>query len=166
MNRLRKSFVIGVACLVFATIPATGWAVTEPCEKNFIVKDGFLDRKIYKTWQELQALTRQAIFMRTYTYLLKGGWVINLTDEETGVISASQVDGSSGSTGKVANLNILIENAGNYYGGAASKRGVPAGFRVTMTFSVPGGLDAHEDMVRKEFCAALAEIKGGTYAAR
>src|SRR3990172_8228649 len=159
MNRLRKSFVIGVACLVFATIPATGWAVTEPCEKNFIVKDGFLDRKIYKTWQELQALTRQAIFMRTYTYLVKGGWVINLTDEETGVISASQVEDSSGSAGKMANLNILIENEGNYYGGTATKRGVPGAFRVTMTFSVPSGLDAHEDMVRKEFCGALAEIK-------
>src|SRR4030065_612190 len=146
MNRLRNSFVVGVACLVFSTIPATVWAVTEPCEKNFTVKDGFFDRKIYKTWQELQALTRQAIFMRTYTYLVKGGWVINLTDEETGVISASQVDGSSGSTGKVANLNILIENAGNYYGGAARKRGGPAGFRGTVTFSVPGGANTPEDM--------------------
>ena len=166
MNRLRNSFVVGVACLVFSTIPATVWAVTEPCEKNFTVKDGFFDRKIYKTWQELLALTRQAIFMRTYTYLVKGGWVINLTDEETGVISASQVEDSSGSAGKMANLNILIENAGNYYGGVAGKRGVPGAFRVTMTFSVPGGLDAHEDMVRKEFCGALAEIKGGTYAAK
>ena len=166
MNRSRKSFVIGVACLVFAAIPATGWAVTEPCEKNFTVKDGFFDRKIYKTWQELLALTRQAIFMRTYTYLVKGGWVINLTDEETGVISASQTEGSSGSAGNMANLNVLVESAGNYYGGVASRRGVPAGFRVTMTISAPGGLAVHEDMVRKEFCAALAEIKGGTYAAR
>ena len=166
MNRLRNSCVIGVACLVFATIPATGWADTAPCEKNFAVKDGFFGKKIYRTWQEIVDLPRQAIFMRTYTNLVKGGWIIKLTDMETGVISASQVDGSSGSTGKVANLNILIENAGNYYGGVAGKRGVPGAFRVTMTFSVPGGLDAHEDMVRKEFCGAFAEIKGGTYAAR
>jgi len=152
--------------LVFATIPATGWAVTEPCEKNFTVKDGFFDRKIYKTWQEIPALTQQAILMRTYSYLVKGGWVINLKDEKAGVISAAQVEDSSGSAGKMANMNVLVENAGNYYGGVAGRRGVPGAFRVTMTISAPGGLDAHEDMVRKEFCGALAEIKGGTYAAR
>lgn len=166
MNRARDSFVIGVACLVFSTIPATGWADTAPCEKNFAVKDGFFGKKIYRTWQEIVDLPRQAIFIRTYTYLVKGGWIINLTDIETGVISASQVDDSSGSAGKMANLNILIENAANYFGGVASRRGVAVGFRVTMTFSVPSGLDAHEDMVRGNFCEALAEIKGGTYAAR
>lgn len=166
MNRIRNSFVIGVACLVFATIPANVWADTAPCEKNFTARDGFFDKKIYKTWQDIRDLTSQMIFKRAYSYLVKGGWVIKLADTETGVIIASQVEESSGGAGKVASLNILVENSGNYFGGVPSKRGVPGAFRVTMTFSVPGGLHAHEDMVRESFCNALAEIKNGTYAAR
>jgi len=163
MNRLMNSLVIGVACLAFATIPATGWADTVPCEKNFTVKDGLFDKKIYKTWQDLVALTQQMIFKRTYAYLVKDGWVINLTDKENGIISASQAEESSGGAGTVANLNILIENAGNYFGGLPSGRDFPGGYRVTMIFSVPGGLHAREEMVRENFCDALAEIKGGTY---
>ncbi len=149
--------------MAFATIPATGWADTAPCEKNFTVKDGLFDKKIYKTWQDMLALTQQMVFNRTYAYLVKDGWVINLANKEAGVISASQVEESSGGAGKVANLNILIENAGNYFGGLPSGRGVPGGYRLTMAFSVPSGLNAHEEMVRKNFCDALAEIKGGTY---
>lgn len=163
MKRLRNSLVIGVACLAFATIPATGWADTAPCEKNFTVKDGLFDKKIYKTWQDMVALTQQMIFKRMYAYLVKSGWVINLTDKEAGVIFASQVEESSAGAGKVANMNILIENAGNYFGGLPSGRGFPGGFRITMTFLVPNGLHAHEEMVRKNFCDALAEIKDGTY---
>jgi hypothetical protein len=158
--------VIGAACLFFATIPATGWADTAPCERNFTVKDGFFGKKIYKTWQDVRALTRQTIFKRAYAYLVKGGWVINLSDMETGVITASQVEESSGGAGKVASLNIFIENSGNYFGGVPGTRGVPGAFRVTMTFSVPNGLDAHEDMVRHNYCDALAEIKDGTYVAK
>lgn len=111
------------------------------------------------------ALTLQMIFNRTYAYLVKDGWVINLTDKETGVISASQADEPSGSAGKTATLNILIENVGNYFGGLPSGSGAPGGYRLTMAFSVPGGLHAHEEMVRKTFCDALAEIRYGTYGA-
>ncbi len=160
MNRLRNSLIIGVACLAF---PVTGWTDTAPCEKNFTVKDSLFDKKIYKTWQDMLALTQQMIFKRSHTYLVNDGWMINLTDKEAGVIFASQAEGSSGGAGKVANLNILIENAGNYFGGLPSGRGFPGGYRVTMIFSVPSELHAHEDMVRKNFCDALAEIKGGTY---
>lgn len=163
MNRVRHLLVIGVACLTFATIPATGWADTAPCEKNFTVKDGFFDKKIYRTWQDLADLSQMMIYRRTYAYLVKDGWVINLTDKGNGIISASQVEESSGGAGKAATMNILIENAGNYFGGLPSGRGMPGGFRITMTFSVPSGLHAHEEMVRENFCDALAEIKGGTY---
>ena len=163
MNRLRNSLAIVVACLVFVAIPATGWADTVPCEKNFTVKEGLFDKKIYKTWQNLAALTQMMIYRRTYAYLVKDGWVINLTDKENGIISASQAEELSGGAGKAANLNILIENAGNYFGGLPSGRGIPGEYRITMTLSVPSGLHAREDMVRKNFCDAMAEIKGGTY---
>lgn len=166
MNISRNSLVIGVAYLIFATFPGTGWADIAQCEKNFVVNDGFFDNKIYKTWQDIRDLTQQMLFKRTYNFLVKGGWVINLADNEAGVISAAQFDDSSGSAGKMANLNILIENSGNYYGGVASRRSVPVAFRITMTFSVPSGLHAHEDMVRKNFCTALAEIKDGTYSSK
>lgn len=157
--------VIGVVFMAFATVQTSGWAETAPCEKNITVKDGLFDNKIYKTWQDLVALTRQMIFNRTHAYLVKDGWVINLTDREAGIISASQAGESSSGAVKVANLNILIENAGNYFGGVPSGRGVPGAYRLTMTFSVPSGLHVHEDMIRKSFCDTLAEVKGGTYSA-
>ena len=163
MNKLCNSLAVGIVCMAFTTIPAAGWAETEPCEKNFTVKDGLFNKKIYKTWQDLVELSQQMIFKRTYAYLVKDGWAINLTDKESGIISVSQVEESSDGVGKMANLNILIENAGNYFGGLPSGRGTPGGYRLTMAFSVPSGLHAQEEMVRKSFCDALAEIKGGTY---
>lgn len=166
MHRFRNSLVIGVACLVLATIPATGWADTAPCEKNFAVKDGFFGKKIYRTWQDLLDLSQMMIYRRAYEYLVKDGWVINLMDKELWVISASQAEELSGGEGKAANLNILVENAGNYFGGIPSGRGTPGAYRITMTFSVPGGLHADEGQVRKYFCAALAEINTGTYVAK
>ena len=166
MNRLKNSLAIWIACMAFITIPATGWAETVPCEKNFTAKDGMFNGKIYKTWQELADLSQMMIYRRAYAYLIKDGWAINLTDKENGIISASQLEESSGGKEKAASLNILIENAGNYFGGLPSGRGVPGAYRLTMAFSVPSGLIAHEEMVKKSFCDALAEIKGGTYVAK
>ena len=166
MSRLKHSLITGVACLTFASIPATGWAEAVPCEKNFTIKDGYFDKKIYKTWQDIGSLTRQMVFARMYAYLVKDGWVINLTDREAGIISASQAEELSGGAGKAANLNILVENAGNYFGGLPSGRDVPGAYRVTMVFSVPSGLHAHEGMIKASFCGALAEIQDGTYVAK
>lgn len=160
---MKNSLACGIACLAFATIPATGWAEAVPCENNFTVKDGLFDRKIYKTWQDLVDLSQMMIYRRTYAYLVKDGWAINLADKENGIISASQVEETAGGAGKTATLNVLIENAGNYFGGLPSGRGIPGGYRLTMTFSVPKGLHAQEDRVRANFCDALAEIKDGTY---
>ena len=157
MNRSKKSLAVGIGCLVLLSISTISWADVAPCEKNFTVKEGFFGKKIYKTWQDLQDLMPQTIFKRAYAFLVKEGWVINFTDKETGVISALQQDVSADGGGKVAPLNIFIENAGNYLGGKSG------GTRVTMTFSIPGGLHAQEDMVRKNFCDALAEIKKGSY---
>ena len=166
MNKSRNPLAIGVAWLVFAAIPATGWAEIVPCEKNFAVKDGFFDKKIYRTWQDLRDLSQMMIYRRAYEYLVKDGWVIDRMDKELWVISASQTEELSGGEGKAANLNILIENAGNYFGGIPSGRGTPGAYRITMTFSVPGGLHTNEDQVKKYFCAALEEINTGTYVAK
>ena len=157
MNISKKSLAIGMICFFVTSISTISWADSLPCEKNFTVKDGLFDKKIYKTWEDLLALTPQMIFMRTYALLVKDGWLINFTDKEAGVILASQQEGSAGEGGKVAPLNIFIENAGNYFGG------IRGGFRITMTFAVPSGLHANEDMVRKNFCETLAAIKKGPY---
>ena len=166
MNRFRNPLVIGVACLALAAIPATGWADIAACEKNFAVKDGFFDKKIYRTWQDLRDLSQMMIYRRAYEYLLKDGWVINRMDKEYWAISASQAEELSGGEGKAANLNILIENAGNYFGGIPSRKGTLGAYRITITFSVPGGLHTDEGMIKKYLCATLAEIKEGTYVAK
>ena len=155
MNMSKKSSVIGMVCLVFLSISTISWADSPPCEKNFIVKDGFFYKKIYTTWQDFEArtLTPQIVLQRAYVFLVKDGWIINSTDKEVGVISASQQEGSLGEGGRVAFLSILAEGSGSYFGGKTG------GTRITTILSVPGGLHTQEDIVRKNFCDMLAYIK-------
>src|SRR4030066_1706179 len=114
MNKLKKSLAIGAGLLIIVSAATPGWAASEPCETNFTVKEGLFDKKIYKTWQEFPIIPLKTIYRRTYKSLVKEGWIINLTDKEGGVISASQLEGSPDEGGKVASLNIFIENAETY----------------------------------------------------
>lgn len=152
MGMQKKSLIIGIGGLILISISMLGWAENEPCETNFTVKEGLFDKKIYKTWQDFPIVPIQSIYRRVYKSLIKDGWIINLTDKEGGVISASQLEGSPGEGGKVAPLNIFIENAGKY-------GSILGSVKVSMIFSVPSGLHADEHMVRKNFCAILADIK-------
>ena len=152
MNKLKKSLAIGAGLLIIVSAATPGWAASEPCETNFTVKEGLFDKKIYKTWQEFPIIPLKTIYRRTYRSLVKDGWIINLTDKEGGVISASQLEGSPGEGGKVASLNIFIENAETYGSLLGS-------VKVSMILSVPSSLHAHEHMVRMNFCAVLSDIK-------
>lgn len=149
MKKLKRTSAFGMACLALSLFSTICWADAAPCEKNFTVKEGVLGRQIYNTWQVLPEITTQKAFRRTYIHLAKEGWAINLTDKEFGIISASPGDG-----GKAAPLNVFIEDLGDNGGGVS-----PKGIKVTITFSVPGGLQASEDSIRKSFCETLAEIK-------
>ena len=155
MNTSKKLLTIGIGWLALISISAISWADNLPCENNFTVKDGFFDRKVYKTWQDFEArtLTTQIVLQRAYVFLVKDGWIINSTDKEAGVISASLQEGTLGEGGRVASLSILTEGSNSYFGGKAG------GTRVTTIFSVPAGLHAQEDRVRNNFCDILAYIK-------
>ena len=96
MNMPEKFLVVGTGLLILAFASTLSWAGSEPCETNFTVKDGLFDKKIYKTWQDFPIVPIQSIYRRAYKSLVKDGWIINLTDKEGGVISASQLAGSSG----------------------------------------------------------------------
>lgn len=155
MNMPKKLSIIGMVCLIFAFIPTISRADGLPCEKNFTIKEGFFDKKIYTAWQDhlARTITPQLVFMRAYAFLMKEGWIINFTDKEAGIISASQQEGTLGEGGKVATLNIFTEGSGSYFAGPTG------GIRVTTIFSVPSGLHAQDEMVKKEFCDILAYIK-------
>ncbi|CAG1004906.1 hypothetical protein ANAEL_03280 [Anaerolineales bacterium] len=152
MNKLKKSLAIGAGLLILVSAATPGWAASEPCETNFTVKEGLFDKKIYKTWQDFPIIPLQTVYRRAYKSLIKDGWIINLTDKEGGVISASQLEGSPGEGGKVATLNVFIENAGKYGSELGS-------VRVLMIFSVPSALHASEHMVQMNLCALLSGIK-------
>ena len=154
MDRLKYISISGMACLALTFFSAISWADSTPCEKNFTAKEGVLGRQIYNTWQVLPEITPQKAFRRAYIYLIREGWAINLTDKEFGIISASQQGVSSGEGGKAAPLNVLIEDLGDSGGGLS-----PKGIKATVTFSIPGGLHASEDGVRRSFCDMLADIK-------
>ena len=145
----------GIGFLALISAPIYGSADGLPCENNFTVKDGFFDRKIYKTWQDFEArtLTNQIVLQRANVFLVKEGWIINSSDKEAGVISASLQEGAPGEGGRVASLSILAEGSNSYLGGKTG------GTRVTAIFSVPAGLHAQEDNVRNNFCDILAYIK-------
>ena len=152
MNIEKKPFAIGLAGLLLAFASASAWAEGTQCENSFTVKDGLFNRKVYKTLQDYPIVPIQAIYRRAYKSLIKDGWVINLIDKEGGVISASQLEGSPGEGGKVATLNLFIENAGKY-------GSLLGNVRVTTIFSVPGALQADEHMVRMALCSILGDIK-------
>lgn len=152
MKMKKKSLAAVIAGLVLGSASTLGWADGEPCENNFSVKEGLFEKKIYKTWQDFPIVPIQSVYRRAYKSLVKDGWIINLTDKEGGVISASQLEGSPNEGGKVVPLNIFIENAGKY-------GSILGAVRVSMILPVPGGLHADEHMVRKTFCAILADIK-------
>lgn len=149
---MQKKIAMGIAGLILVSVSTLSCAESEPCETNFTVKDGLFDKKIYKTWQDFPIVPIQSIYRRAYKSLIKDGWTINLTDKEGGVISASLLEGSPGEGGKVATLNIFIENAGKY-------GSILGSVRTSMIFSVPSGLHADEHMVQMNFCAILADIK-------
>lgn len=152
MNMQKKSLIIGIGILTLVSFSRVSWAESEPCVTNFTVKEGLFDKRIYKTWQDFPIVPIQSIYRRAYKSLIKDGWTINLTDKEGGVISASLLEGSPGEGGKVATLNIFIENAGKY-------GSILGSVRTSMIFSVPSGLHTDEHMVQMNFCAILADIK-------
>lgn len=153
MDRSKKLRVIGIGCLVLVSVSTASRADSAPCEKNFTVEEGLFNRKVYKTWHDFLLFAPQTIFNRTYTSLVKDGWIINSLDKESGIIFASQLEGSPGEGGKVASLNIIIENARNYF------EGIKGAVRISMILSVPSGLHESDDMVRKNFCDLVTDIK-------
>lgn len=152
MNSVKKPLAVGIAGLILAATSASVWAEGTQCETSFTVKEGLFNRKVYKALQDYPIVPIQAIYRRAYKSLVKDGWIINLTDKEGGVISASQLEGSAGEGGKVATLNVFIENAGKY-------GSLLGNVRVSVIFSVPGALQADEHMVRMALCSLLADIK-------
>lgn len=144
--RRASTLVIAVVALTSSLITTSATAGdTTACATNFTAKGNFLKGKKFDTWQEFPAVSTTDAFKRVYAAVLKEGWTIGVADKDLGAISASQeVSFSEG--GKAVPMNILVEE-------------VPGGgSKVSMTFSLTGGVMGGTKTVQEGFCKFMAAV--------
>ncbi|BFM05811.1 hypothetical protein [Halioxenophilus aromaticivorans] len=134
--------LIAVSVLWLSTSACHTYA--SQCAENFSVEGNFLKGKTFKTWEEIASLNSQDAFKKIYQHIAQDGWKITNADEKLGIISASQ-DVSFGE-GKTAPLNIVLEENGSYS-------------RVSISYSISGGVSSPKKAVLKSFCDTIAAAK-------
>ncbi|HRO32842.1 MAG TPA: hypothetical protein PLQ03_05450 [Brevundimonas sp.] len=133
MSVLQAALSLGMA--IMAGSPQAG-----ECEANFRSEGSFFSGRRYTTSQTFPA-PAEAVYRRAYAAMVQEGWAIRSSDREMMVISAT-TEVSFGS-GKTAPLNIIVEPTGD-------------GSRVSMTFSISGGLSASDP--RGNMCSLMAKF--------
>lgn len=113
------------------------------CATNFTVDGSFELGKTYKTAAFVPHVTKSRAISVAGRDLASVGWQINSSNEQMGVISASQV--VSYGNGKTAPLNVLVDE-------------VNGGVNVSMIYSISGGLHSPTDAVINQFCTTIAAI--------
>ncbi len=95
------------------------------CAQNFTYDGSFLAGRTYKSHVFIKGVSKNTAMQRAARYTANDGWSITNTDQNLGIISASQT--VSFGKGKTVPLNIGIES---------KKEGV----KVSMTYSTSGGV--------------------------
>lgn len=127
--------------------PAAGGKPSDDCKTNFTAKGNFFSGKKFDTWQQFPAVAPPEAFKRLLAVVVKEGWKIAAADKDLGTISATQeVSFSDG--GKQVPMNILVESL------------APSGSKVSITFSLTGGLMGGTGTVQKGFCKLMAGVEG------
>ncbi len=115
------------------------------CAQNFTYDGSFLAGRKYKTHAVVNNISRKEAMKRAARYTATEGWSITNTDENLGIISATQT--VSYGQGKTAPLNIGFESKGN-------------GVKVSMTYSTSGGVTSPLEAITKYFCSTIEVIDG------
>ncbi len=115
------------------------------CAKNLTYNGSFLMGRTYKTHVFIKNVSQKVAMKRAVRYTVNDGWSITNTDNELGMISASQ--SVSYGQGTVAPLNIGIEYKS-------------AGVNVSIAYSTPGGTLSPLESIKNHFCSTIEAIEG------
>lgn len=115
------------------------------CAQNLTYNGSFFAGRTYKTKALVKNISKKTAMKRAARYTTIEGWSINNTDNELGIISASQT--VSYGRGKTAPLNISIEP-------------IKKDVKVSMTYSTSGGVTSPLESIRNHFCATIEAIEG------
>ncbi len=115
------------------------------CAKHFTYNGSFLAGRTFKTHVFIPKVSKKIAMERAARYTINDGWQITNTNENLGIISASQT--VSYGKGKTVPLNISVEPHNN-------------GVKVAMTYATSGGVTSPLDSIVNHFCATIEAIEG------
>jgi hypothetical protein len=115
------------------------------CAVNFTYDGSFAAGRTFRTNVTISKVTQAQAMKRAASFIVSEGWQITNTNNELGIISASQT--VSYGHGKTAPLNVGITKVNN-------------GVQAKMTFSISGGLTTPVEGVRNYFCSIAGAIEG------
>jgi hypothetical protein len=141
----KSIFVLAVTSILSVGISTSAMADDGECANNFTMEGNLMSGRTYKTFAVVPGVTKADAIAAAGRNLATDGWQINSTNENMGVISASQ--GVTGGTGKTVPLNVLVDD-------------VAGGVKVSMTYRTSGGLSSPTDAVVKQFCTIIAAVAG------
>ncbi|MDR0716555.1 MAG: hypothetical protein LBF50_03955 [Azoarcus sp.] len=115
------------------------------CARNFTYDGSFMRGRTFKTNASVKGVKKDQAIQRAARYIANDGWQINNTDSNLGIISASQT--VSYGNGKTAPLNVGIEP-------------VQGGVKVSLSYSISGGVTSPVDAVQNFFCSVVQTVEG------
>jgi hypothetical protein len=130
-------------CL-FALLLVTATArAADDCVSNYRETGSFLSGMQYSTSQDFSDVTPHQAFQRAYAFTAQNGFTINNSNEDAGVISASQ--SVSYGQGKPVPLSVIVKPDG-------------AGSKVLITYATSGGVSSPSRAIQAHFCKAMEAV--------
>ncbi|RKX62865.1 MAG: hypothetical protein DRP37_00405 [Thermodesulfobacteriota bacterium] len=115
------------------------------CAQNFTYDGNFWIGRTYKTHVFIKGISKELAMERAARYTINDGWSITNTDNNLGIISASQT--VSYGQGKTVPMNVGIEST-------------DGGVKISMTYSTQGGVTSPLDSIKNHFCSTIEAVKG------
>ncbi len=146
-----KNTLLAMSVIIYLAGCATSGTQTlntndsRECAKNFSYNGSFLAGRTYKTHVFIPKLSKKIAMERAARYTINDGWQITNTNENLGIISASQT--VSYGKGKTVPLNISFEPQNN-------------GVKVAMTYVTSGGVTSPLNSIVNHFCSTIEAIEG------
>ena len=115
-----------------------------PCAANLTTDGSFWTGRTFKTFQEYPNAKKANAFDQVAAAVATGGWQINTTNKEVGLISASQ--GVILGKGETVPLNAVVRDRSG------------GGVRVELVFQTSVGQAVGADSLRDAFCSILEAV--------
>lgn len=139
--------LVGSVCVLTnagASTPASANAQS-PCLVHFKVEGSTWHGRTFRSYQDFNGVKQNAVFIEIAQHLAIDGWKIASSSIDTGILSAEPAVAYA--HGQTVPFNVVVQ-------------GRPDGtVHVETVFKIPGGQEADNDSIQKEFCEALGGVK-------